>query len=406
MPLFEYTARDGRGGAVTGRIESSSADAVASQLLNSGITPVHISEAVPRRDYLAELRRHLGSGRPNQDDLLLFCRQMYTLTKSGVPIVRGLTGLAESTRNAVLAESLQQIRTELEAGRDLSGAMAQHPKIFSPLMVSMVRVGESTGQLDEAFERLSRYLEQDRDTRSRIKTALRYPTIVLVFIAAAIGVVNVIVIPAFAKVFAGMGSDLPWQTKLLMALSDFSVAFWPHILMAIILTVLAVRSYVHTPAGRYRWDHMKLGLPIVGSIISRAILARFARTFAMTTRSGVPLIQALGVVARAVNNEYVSERVINMRSGVERGDTLTRTAAATGLFTPLILQMLSVGEETGRVEDMMDEVAGFYEREVEHELKSLTSAIEPILIVAVGILVLILALGVFLPMWDLTQLAG
>ncbi len=405
MAVFDYKARDARGGAVNGQIEAGSADAVANQLLNAGITPVNITEAQPKPDYLGELKRRLGSGRPSLDELLLFCRQMYTLTRAGVPIVRGLTGLAETTRNVVLADTLQQMRAELEAGRDLSTAMGQHPKIFSQLMVSMIRVGENTGQLDEAFQRLAQYLEQDRDTRTRIKTALRYPTFVLLFMAVAIGVVNVLVIPAFAKVFSGMNAELPWQTKLLVGISDFSVAYWPHLLTGVIVAVLAIRSYVNTPAGRYKWDRLKLRLPIVGSIILRSTLARFARTFAMTTRSGVPLIQALSVVARAVDNDYVAERVVNMRNGIERGDTLTRTSAATGLFTPLILQMLSVGEETGQVENMMDEVGGFYEREVDHELKNVSSAIEPILIIAVGILVLILALGVFLPMWDITRLA-
>lgn len=405
MPLFQYKARDARGGSVSGQIEAGSADAVASQLLNAGITPIDIAETQPKRDVWGELLRRLGSGRPSLDELLLFCRQMYTLTHAGVPIVRGLTGLAETTRNVMLADALHRMRAELESGRDLSGAMGQHPQIFSQLMISMIRVGENTGQLDEAFAQLAQYLEQDRDTRARIKTALRYPIFVLVFIGVAIGVVNVLVIPAFASVFAGMNAELPWQTKLLISVSDFSVAYWPHMLGALTAFVFGARTYVRTPNGRYRWDRLKLRLPIVGSIILRSTLARFSRTFAMTTRSGVPLIQSLGVVARAVDNDYVAERVTNMRNGVERGDTLTRTAAATGLFTPLILQMLSVGEETGQVENMMDEVAGFYEREVDYELKNISSAIEPILIVAVGLLVLVLALGVFLPMWDITRLA-
>jgi MSHA biogenesis protein MshG len=272
-------------------------------------------------------------------------------------------------------------------------------------MISMVRVGENTGKLDIAFQQLAQYLEMERDTRNRIKAALRYPTFVVVAIMAAIGIVNVFVIPAFARVFEGMKMDLPWQTRLLIGLSDFTVAFWPYMLGLLIAAIIGARYYIKTPNGKYRWDRAKLQIPVVGGIINRALLARFARSFAMASKSGVPLIQGLTVVARAVDNDFVAEKILSMRNGIERGDSLTRTAIATGMFTPLVLQMLSVGEETGAVDEMLDEVADFYEREVDYDLKNLSQAIEPILIIAVGILVLILALGVFLPMWDITQLA-
>lgn len=405
MPQFQYKARNSRGDAVEGRLEAASADAVAAQLLNSGNTPVDIREVAERADVLEDLKRRLGASQPTLDDLILYCRQMYTLTRAGVPIVRAITGLAETSRNAVLGETLHEIRAELEAGRELSAAMAQYPAIFSPIMVSMVQVGESTGQLDEGFLRLAEHLEMEKDTRDRIKAAIRYPLFVVFAIGIAIAVINVWVIPAFAKVFQGMSVPLPWQTKLLIAVSDFTVEYWPVLLGGTALLIFGIRYYINTDEGRYRWDKVKLRLPLVGDIILRATLARFARSFAMTTRSGVPLIQALTVVSRAVGNTFVTDRVQGMRNGIERGDALTRTAAASGLFTPLVLQMISVGEETGAVDDMLDEVGGFYEREVDYDLKNLSSAIEPILIVAVGILVLILALGVFLPMWNLTELA-
>jgi len=406
MPTFAYRARNSRGDAVTGQIEAGNADIVASQLLNSGITPIEIKEAAPTQDILATLQARLGSRKPTLDDLVLFCRQMYTLNKAGVPIIRGVTGLAESTRNQILADALKRLVLELESGRELSTAMAQQGNLFTPLMISMVKVGENTGQLDEAFLQLSQYLELERDTRNRIKAAMRYPTFVIVAIMLAIGVVNVLVIPAFAGVFAKMNMELPWQTQLLIGLSNFTVAYWPYMLGAIAGAVFGFGHYIKTPNGKYKWDKAKLRFPIVGSIITRALLSRFARTFAMATRSGVPLIQTLTVVAKAVDNDYVADKVLSMRNGIERGDSMTRTAMATGLFTPLVLQMLNVGEETGAVDEMMNEVADFYEREVDYELKNLSAAIEPILIVAVGILVLILALGIFLPMWDMTKLAS
>ncbi len=405
MPQFRYKARNGRGDAINGEIEAPNSDSVASQLLNSGITPVEIKEYQPRQDVLGDLVARLNRHNPTLDDLILFCRQMYTLSKAGVPIIRGISGLAESTRNVVLAEAMDRMRIELESGRELSTAMNQFPQFFTPLMVSMVRIGENTGQLDEAFLKLSSYLELERDTRNRIKAAMRYPSFVLFAIAAAIVIVNIFVIPAFMDVFASFRMELPWQTKLLLATSNFFVDYWPYLLVALLFVLGGLRYYVNTPEGKYQWDKKKLRIPLIGSILTRATLGRFARTFAMTTRAGVPLIQTLTVVSRAVDNDFVAEQVLSMRNGIERGDSLTRTAAASGMFTPLVLQMMAVGEETGGVDDMLDEVADFYEREVDYELKGLSQAIEPILLVAVGVLVLMLALGIFLPMWELTSIA-
>jgi MSHA biogenesis protein MshG len=405
MPTFAYKARNNRGDSIKGEIEAASADAVATQLLNSGVTPIEITASQAKKELFKNFNLQLGSNKPTLDDLILFCRQMYTLNKAGVPIIRGITGLAETTRNVILKEALKRIVLELESGRELSTAMTQQGDLFSSLIISMVRVGENTGKLEDAFIQLSQYLELERDTRNRIKSAMRYPTFVIAAIALAIGIVNVFVIPAFAGVFSKMKIELPWQTQALIGLSDFTVAYWPYIVGLIVAAVVGFNHYIKTANGKYRWDKAKLRFPIVGSIITRALLARFARTFAMASKSGVPLIQTLGVVAKAVDNDYVAEKVLSMRNGIERGDSLTRTAVATGLFTPLVLQMLNVGEETGAIDDMLNEVADFYEREVDYELKGIASAIEPILIVAVGILVLILALGIFLPMWDITKLA-
>jgi len=404
MATYRYKGRSSRGDAIEGVVEGTSPDAVAAQLFNSGITPIDIIESAPRRDVLADFRRYL-TPKPNLQDLMLFSRQMYTLMKSGVPISRAISGLAESTRNPMMVAALGDIGDNLEAGRTLSSALSRYPDIFSHLFVSIVQVGENTGQLDEAFLQMSRYLELEKDTRDRIKAALRYPTMVIVAIGVAVAVINIFVIPAFAKVFKGFHAELPWATQILIATSDFAVAYWPYILVGLVLALVGVRSHMKTEKGRYQWDKAKLRLPVVGSIIRRATLGRYARSFAMASRAGVPLIQILTVVARAVDNEYVGDRIRHMRNGIERGDTLTRTAAASGMFTPLVLQMLAVGEETGNVDDMMQEVAEFYEREVDYDLKNLSSAIEPILIVAIGAMVLILALGVFLPMWDLAGAA-
>lgn len=401
MAQFEYKGRGRRGDLIKGTLEAVSRDAVAAQLLTSGITPVEIQVAVTRVDALAVLREVLQSNKPGPDDLILLCRQMYTLIHAGVPIGQGLTGLVRSARNPVLGKVLSEIRIVLESGRELSTALAQHPQIFSSLFVNTVRIGESTGRLDDAFLRLSEYLERDRNTRAQIKSALRYPSFVISAIVAAIGIINVVVIPQFAQIFARAKVELPVPTRLLIGMSNFCTEYWGAMLCASVLAAFTFRAWIRSEQGRYRWDGIKLRLPVVGDIIHRATLGRFARGFAMSMAAGVPLTQALGVMAQAVDNEQVGERIRNIRTGVERGDTLTRSATATGMFTPLVLQMLAVGEETGAVDRMLAECASFYEREVEYDVKNLSSAIEPILIVVLAGFVLIFALGIFLPMWDL-----
>lgn len=403
MPQFRYKARGPRGDLIEGALEAASADGVAAQLLATGITPIDIDQVVVGRDVMLDLRVGLLAKQPDLTDLILFSRQMYTMLKAGVPINQAMTGLIRSTRNGVLVAALRDVQGNLESGRELSAALARHPRIFPSLFVSMVRVGENTGRLDEAFLKIFAYLELEKDTRTRIKSALRYPSFVLVAIGIAIGIINVVVIPAFAKVFERAGAELPLPTRMLIATSDFFVAYWPLMLLALAVSVIAARIYIASDKGRYVWDRTKLRLPIVGDIINRATLGRFARAFSMALRAGVPLIQSLTVVSRAVDNDFIGERVLAMRTGIERGETLSRTAAATGMFTPLVLQMLEVGEDTGAIDDLMEEVADFYEREVDYDIKNLSATIEPVLITLIAVLVLILALGVFLPMWDLAS---
>lgn len=403
MPNYRYKGRGRRGDLIEGAIEAASRDAVAAQLLNSDIIPVDITENILRIDPLAELKRRLTERQPGLDDLILFARQMYTLLRAGVPISQALTGLVRSSRNAVLAARLAEIKSFLEGGRELSAALARHPELFSNLFINTVRIGENTGRLDTAFEQLAAYLDRDRDTRARIKAALRYPSFVIIAIVIAIGVLNVVVIPQFAQIFRRAHVALPLPTRVLIGMSDFSVAYWPLVLAGVVASVFAVRSWVATERGTYQWDKWKLKIPLVGDVIYRATLGRFARGFAMSLAAGVPLTQALGVMSHAVDNEFVGERIRNIRTGVERGDTLTRSATATGMFSPLVLQMLAVGEETGAVDDLLAECAAFYEREVDYDVKNLSQTIEPVLIVFLAGFVLLFALGIFLPMWDLAS---
>jgi MSHA biogenesis protein MshG len=403
MPLFSYKGRNSRGSLIQGEIDAGTIDSVATELFNIGITPIDIKERQAVSNSDISLSNYYNRRNPTLDDLILFSRQMYTLMKSGVPMLKSITGLIQSSRNFKLIEALKEMMSNLESGRDLSSSLAKHPSMFSPLYISMVKVGEETGRLEESFFRISEYLAREKETRERIKAALRYPIFVIITIAVAIAIINIWVIPAFAGLFSKAGVALPWQTRFLMATSEFFVQWWPVMLVAIIASIISAQIYVKTDNGRYQWDRYKLKLPIVGDIIYRATLARFARSFSMGLKSGVPLIQAMTVVSRSVDNEFISDKILGMRTGVERGESLTRTAGLTKMFTPLVIQMLSVGEETGRVDDMMIEVAEYYDREVDYDIRNLSSMIEPILIIAIGVMVLILALGVFLPMWDMTK---
>jgi len=403
MASFSYKARNAQGQPVEGQLEAAAAEAAAEQLLANGMTPIDIVERKVKASAGGEIR--WLEPRIALDDLIMFSRQMYTLSKAGVPIIRAMNGLAETARNPRMKRVLKQVAESLESGRSLGESLRQHPRVFDNLYVSIIQVGENSGRLEESFLQIARYLELDKETREQVKTALRYPIIVMLVIAAAIGVINAMVIPQFAKAFASFNAELPLATRFLLGTSAFTVAYWPYVLVCLVVIAAAVRAYVRTEQGELRWDRIKLRIPIIGNIILRATLARFARSFAMALRSGVPLVQALSVVSRAVDNSFIGGYVRGMRAGIERGESLTRTAANTGLFTPLVMQMLVVGEETGQVDDMMQEVAEFYEREVDYDIKRLGTYIEPVMLALVGVMVLILALGVFLPMWDLAGAA-
>jgi len=409
VTIFAYKGRNGRGDLVQGTLDGEDSGIIANQLLNTGITPIEIS---PLRGVIEDasglsgkIKRKFAEKPVTHMELMLFSRQMYTLLKSGVPIMRALAGLQESTQNPTFSVLLQDLRESLDSGRELSSAMRRHPRIFSPFYISMVQVGEMTGMLDVTFIRLFDHMEFERDMRDRIKSAMRYPSFVMIAMAIAIVVINLFVIPSFAKVYEGFHAELPMLTKMLINFSAFMLDYWLLMLAMLIAAVLGFRYYISTLDGHYKWDRLKLKLPIVGDIILKATLARFARSMSLSFKSGMPILQGINVVSMVVDNEFMRSRIEQMRDGIERGESILRTATATSVFNPVVLQMIAVGEESGDMDGLMMEIAEMYEREVKYEVATLSSKIEPILIVALGILVLILALGVFLPMWDLGKAA-
>ncbi len=401
MAIFEFKGRNAEGRLISGQLDASSPDAAASQLLGRGITPVEVKAFIERLSFSERFARATNSGKVEAVELIMFCRQMHTISRAGIPLVKGLRGLSASLRNYTFQQALNDIVERLEAGVELSVAMRAHPKIFNNLFVSLVNVGENSGRLDLVFKQLSEYMERDLNTIKSIKTALRYPTFVLVAISIAITVINIKVIPAFAGMFEKFGAQLPLPTRILIGISDFFVNYWMYLFAAVAGLVGWVYHYVNTPEGSRVWGRKKLRVIIIGDIIERASLARYSRSFGLMLNAGLPINTALELSARAIDNPYLGDKIRAIRAGIERGEGLYQTHLVSGMFTPLVLQMISVGEESGQVDALLAEVALFYESEVEYDVKQLSDRIEPIMIVIMAAFVVVLALGIFLPMWDM-----
>lgn len=406
MDIFEYKGRNKRGEIMQGIIESPNHHAVATWLIDAGISPTHIRlQDNKLKDQPQWLRALQGGGTLKPADLLMFTRQMGTMVRAGVPMMQALSSIQKSTANQALVEVLKDIRADLDKGVELSTAMARHPKFFNDYYVNMVRVGEGSGQLEEVFKRLFEQIEFDKNMKQKIKGAMRYPSFVLTAISIAMVVMTIFVIPTFAKVYSGMHVELPFLTIVLLSTSNFAVNYWWLVAAMTAGAFYAFKRYTKQPDGRYNWDKFKLKFPVIGSILKKATLARFCRSFATASKSGVPIVQAFTLVSRVVDNAFYEARILSMRDGVGRGESMLRAAQSAGIFTQLELQMIAVGEETGDIPGMLNQVADMYQEEVEYEVSRLSESIEPILLAVMGVLVAILLLGIFLPLWDLTQLA-
>ncbi|MEO8065091.1 MAG: type II secretion system F family protein, partial [Pseudomonadota bacterium] len=363
MAEYSYKGRTTDGKLVNGRAGGDSVDQVAARLIATGVIPLEIASigVVARSLNFEKLGRRLGLGQVTTSDLIMFSRQMYTITRAGIPLLRGLRGLIASTHNTQLRETLQEVLESLESGRDLAASFGRHPGIFPTLYVSIVSVGEATGTLDKSFQRLTEYLAQEKDMLDRVKGAVRYPIIVMITIALAAGFLSTFVIPKFAPVFAQLKGDLPLPTRLLLGSSMLVRDYWMYSLGVVAMVVYGVRRYLQTHAGRFRWDRLKLRVPVMGKLMYEAMLSRLNRSLAISLAAGMPMTQTLAVIARSSGNLYVSEKIQILASSVERGESLHRSASASEMFSPLVLQMIAIGEETGALPELLDEAASYYE---------------------------------------------
>lgn len=405
MAEFVYKGRSTSGEPMKGRLTGASSEAVANRLQSIGVIPIDIRQTVEKNEVTVEdIWRRFGGGRPTTKDLGLFCRQMHVITRTGLPLLRGLGGLAETTHNDVLREALIDVMNGLESGRGLAQSMSDHPKVFPKLFVSIVEMGETTGTLDKAFMRMYDYLMMEQEIKDRVKSATRYPMTVIIAIGIALGIITVFVIPAFAPLFRSLGDEVPLPTKIIIGVSSFVINHWPWLIAGAGAIWAAITGFLKTEKGRFKWDSWKLNLPVVGTIVRNASLSRITRSLMIALQAGLPMNETLQTVSNSIGNEYLSTKLDGLALGIERGESLWRTAHATKLFTPLVLQMIALGEETGSLPELLDEVADHYKREVDYDLDNLSAAIEPLLLIAVGGMVLVLALGIFLPMWDMVKM--
>ncbi len=399
MTAFDYSGRNANGQVVTGTLDASSDELAAQQLILGGIHPTKIEK---RGGVESEDAISFSFGpKIKPDELIILTRQLYSLAKAGVPLNQSIRGLALTLKNKAMVSVLNDLEKNLNSGVTLSTAMSKHDDVFPRLYISMVLVGENSGKLEQALKELIGHLELEQDTARRVGGAMRYPMFVFIAISVAMVVLNIFVIPVFAELFEQFGAELPLMTKVLIGTSNFFVKYWVYIGLLTVGCSFAFINWIGKDAGRIKWDGFKLRIPVVGSIILRAVLAKFCSTFAMMLAAGVPLIQAVELCSSAVGNAAVGEKIRGMRRSIERGESLLQALGNSDMFTPVLMQMVAVGEQTGQVDEMLAEVADFYNREVDYEIKNLSANIEPIIIVMMACLVGVLALGIFLPMWDM-----
>jgi len=403
---YHYKARDQEGKLVEGELALSNAGEVAKELIGKGLSPVDIQEASknPRSSWNVNIVIFKPKVTPK--DMHLYCRQMFTMIKAGIPITNALKRLSESSNNSTLKHALEAMFAIVAAGQSLSTAMKNFPKVFPPLLRHIIDVGEKTGRLESSFKQVGDYISLEVKTLERLKSIMRYPMIVIIAICIAMVVVNIFVIPAFSNLFKSFGADLPIFTVILITISDFFLAYWWLLLALLFMGIAGARTFIKNPVGKWYWDRAQLSIPAVGPILEKIIFSRFSRTMVMIIRTGVPITQGIELVANAIGNEYYRIKISKMKDLMEGGDTLTSSAKSMGVFSPLALQMIMVGEDTGDLDDMMEEVAEYYEREIDYDIDQLGDVIEPMLLVFVGIMVLFLALGVFLPIWELGAAAS
>jgi type IV pilus assembly protein PilC len=398
---FSYRVRDRNGKIVAGTLEADNQGAVAAKLRQMGYAPIQITESK------AGLKSEIslpGMDRIKLKDLAVFSRQFATMINSGLSLLRALTILAEQTENKKLAGVVGQVRTEVEQGAALSAALGRHPKVFSRLYVSMVKAGEVGGFLDKVLMDLASSIEKEVELRGKVRSAMTYPVVVFVLVILIVTAMLLFIVPTFEKLYAQLNGELPWLTQLLINVSKAMKIIAPVGLVAVIGGSFVYKRAKQTERGGLVIDKGKLRAPVFGSLVQKTALSRFSRTFATLLGAGVPILQALEIVSETVGNEVVSRAIKDVQDSVREGESLAGPLAKHAVFPPMVVQMLAVGEETGAIDTMLGKVADFYDQEVEAAVESITSLIEPLLIVVMGGTVGVMVIALYMPMFNIINL--
>ena len=399
---FSYEALDASGALVKGKIDSESSDAAATALANQRLVPMSIAGA--GTGLQKELKLPGFRGGTSLKDLAIFARQFASMTSSGLTLLRALAILEEQTSKPKLREAITQVKLEVQGGATLSSSMAQHPDHFPPLMVNMIKAGETGGFLDDALARIARMYEADANLRQKIKSAMTYPVIVLIFsLLMGTGVI-LFIVPIFEKMFKNLGGKLPLPTQILVTLSHNMLWILPVVLLSTFGAFRAFRKAVQTNASfRLKVDRLKLRLPVFGALFTKLAISRWARNLGTLLAVGVPIIQALDVVGGTSGSAVINEAMIEVRDSVRLGGQMSAPLAKHPLFPSMVVQMIEVGEETGQITDMLDKVADYYDREVETATEALTSALEPLLVVLLGAVIGVMVICLYMPMFSIYQ---
>ncbi|UCG35813.1 MAG: type II secretion system F family protein [Candidatus Omnitrophota bacterium] len=405
MATYNYRARDKFGKLTQGSIEANAESEVVARLREKGCVPIAIKRAEEAQGLSKVLNDFFDRFKGvKYSDLNAFTRQFFVLQRAGLPILVSLNVLREQSQNKRLRDAIENIEKDIRGGASLSGAMKKHTKVFSDIYISMIEVGEASGTLDEILERLAALGEHEEHVQMRIKAATRYPIIVIVAIVLAFSVLTTFVVPRFAKIFSKSGVDLPLPTQVLVWLNRFITDFWWVSIALLIIALFALKKFINTTHGRIWWDNLKLKVPVFGPLVLKLSMSRFTRIVGIMMRSGVPVLPVLDLASAGTGNAVISGIIDNIKSGVNDGHGLADSIRFTGTFPPAVVQMVSVGEKTGKLDELMMHVSNYYNSQAEYTIDNLTTLIEPMLLLVLGGGVLFMALGIFLPMWNLISL--
>jgi type II secretory pathway component PulF len=403
MPTFKYRVRDRLGKAMTGTIEAPTIEVAGNHLYQTGYFPIAIEEESASVSInLSELWKRFRKVKP--EEIILFSQQLSTLYRAGLPLLSGLKGLRDQTMNQRFKEILEEIGLQVEGGNTLFGAMSKYPDVFSSVYLNMIRAGETSGRLGESLDRYVAIADRELRSRQKVKEATRYPKIVVFSVIIAFAVLIAFVIPRFAQVFAQFNTTLPLPTRIMIGVNNLFHHYWYLILTVFLLIPILLRQYFQTDKGRVFRDGLKTRIPGLGHLFVIAALSRFAHTFVMLNKSGIPILQTLEVTSATINNVVISRSIEEISRQIKEGRSLADSMKESGRFTPLVIQMVGVGESTGTLDEMLIRITEYYDIELENAIKKMTTYIEPALTLFMGVVVLFLALAVFLPWWNMAKL--